>query len=153
VADWGDRFEVWQRYEIQQTEPWVPGIGVNARGKVNYQIYHEGMGWRRLQTTPICIAFGEDPADGTPMATMVLRIDRVLGWGSGNPGEHTKFFIRDGGTPGAEGDQWSMQYYDWYPDEFWPADEPPPDCTYEPEDPDAKIESWWDISRGNLTIH
>jgi hypothetical protein len=154
VADWGDRFEVWQRYDVHQIDPWIDDNGVlhNARGQVNYKIYNDNFGWRHVQTTAVCVAFGED-ADGTPMATTVLRIDRVLGWGTGNPGEHTKFFIRDGGTAGRMGDQWSMQYYDWYPDEFWPADELPPDCTYEPEDPDSKIETWWDITRGNLTIH
>jgi hypothetical protein len=153
VADWGDRYEVWQQYNVQETDPWVDESGVvhNARGQVNYKLYNERMGgWRRVQTTPICVAFGED-LDGTPMATIVLRLDSVRGWGWGEPGEHSKFYIRDGGTPGGQGDQWNMEYYQMDPwIEFWPKDVPPPDCTS--SNPD-NMDVWWDISRGNLMIH
>jgi hypothetical protein len=153
VADWGDKFEVWQEYNVHETEPWENGDGIvhNARGHIDYKIFEEGLGWRRVKTTPICVAFSEDP-DGTPMATVVVRLDRVEGWGWGEPGEHSKFFIRDGGTPGSNGDQWNMEYYQVRPEwiEFWPVDVPPPDCVSNiPENRDF----WWDISRGNLVIH
>jgi hypothetical protein len=153
VADWGDRYEVWQQYNVQETEPWVDEHGIvhNAIGQVNYKIYNERMGgWRHVQTTPICIAFGED-LDGTSMAQVVLRIDGVRGWGWGEPGEHSIFYIRDGGTPGRDGDQWNMEYYQVNPwIEFWPVDVPPPDCTSSRPD---HMDLWWEISRGNLTIH
>jgi hypothetical protein len=152
VADWGGTYEVWQRYNIHETEPWWDEQGVrhNAVGHIDYKIYHEDWGWRRVDTIPVCIEFGVD-TDGTPMATIVLQITRVEGWGHGEPGEHSKFFIRDGGTPGSAGDQWNMEYYQAEPwIEFWPKDVPPPECS---SSNPANMDYWWDISRGDLMIH
>ena len=54
--------------------------------------------------------------------------------------------MRDGGTPGSEGDQWGMAYYSFDPFiEFFPADDPPP-CEY--FTPDELI----DIEGGDLVI-
>ena len=47
------------------------------------------------------------------------------------PGEYAYFWMRDGGTPGSQGDMWgNKNYSDEDPFlEFWPADDPPP-CEY-----------------------
>lgn len=77
------------------------------------------------------------------------RIVSRTGWGWGEPGEYAKFWVRDGGMPGGEGDQWIMQSYQFEPEwiEFWPADVPPPDCeSFTPDEPEIAVKG------GGLTI-
>jgi hypothetical protein len=154
VAGWeGEDWHVWQVYNVFETEPWVDEQGVthNAKGQVNYWIYNEGLGWRYVRTKAVCVAFGEEP-DGRRTATVVLQLRKIRGWGWGEPGEHSKFYLRNGIEPGREGDQWNMEYYQVDPEwiEFWPADAFPPACGCPIP---GNMDVWWDLSGGNLTIH
>ena len=141
---WGD-LTIWQQYSVFQTDPSTHA----AKGHVNGQIYSPTDGWRRIDAEATCLAVTEEP-DGSKTAVVVAQLVSKRGWGAGELGEHARFWVRDGGTPGAAGDQWMTQSYQWEPEwlEFWPADEPAPDC--ESFIPD---ESPFAVNHGNLVIH
>jgi hypothetical protein len=143
VPQWGD-LRIWLRFSVHEVDPVIHA----AEGQVNVQIYSPYEGWRRWEGVPVCVKAGGDEAGGT--AVMVIKITSKSGWGDGEPGEHAKFWVRDGGTPASEGDQWMTQSYQWEPEwkEFWPKDVPPPDCESITLD-----ESPIDIEGGNLVIH
>lgn len=141
---WGD-LTIWQQYNVYQTNPSTHA----AKGIVNWQIYSSTDGWRSINAKATCLAVAKQP-DGSKVAVVVARLVSVRGWGGGLPGEHARFWVRDGGTPGSAGDQWMMQSYQWEPEwlEFWPANVPAPDC--ESFTPD---EEPFNVEHGNLIIH
>jgi hypothetical protein len=123
------------------------GKSGRARGQVSWMIYHEDMGWRHVDSRPICVVFGEH--EGKSAAVFVARIVNKVGWGPGEPGEYAYYWVRDGGTPGSEGDQWGSKSYQYDPFiEFWPADDPPPCEYYVPDHPPQPI----DVQGGDLVI-
>ena len=141
---WGD-LTIWQQYSVFQMDSSTHA----ARGIVNWKIYSPTDGWRSIDARATCMAVTDQP-DGSRTAVVVARLVSVRGWGAGEPGEHAKFWVRDAGTPGAAGDQWMMQSYQWEPEwiEFWPADVSAPDCeSFTPDEPP------FDVEHGNLVIH
>jgi len=145
APQWGN-LTIWQQYSVHQTDPDTHA----ATGHVNWKIYSPIEGWRSIDALATCLAITEE-LDGSKTAVVVSRIVSKRGWGAGDPGEYARFWVRDGGTPGSAGDQWSNQSYDPFPEpwyEFWPADGPAPDC--ESFVPDAPP---FDLTAGNLVIH
>ena len=125
--------EGWMRFDVHATEP-----GDLARGWVRWQEYSEANGWRRVVAHPVCVAFGES-ADA-PAAVVVVQIDSRSGWGEGDAGQYVPVWVRDGGTPGWNGDQFATL--------TWPPQDVAPPCEYgEPGFIFATIDG------GNLTIH
>ena len=77
------------------------------------------------------VAFGEH--EGAPAAAFVAEITRVSGWGQGVPGEYAYYWVRDGGTPARQGDQFAINYYSLDPFyEFYPAGAPPTGAYFTP---------------------
>lgn len=115
--------KIWMHYDVQQI-----GRSHHVSGQVSWMMYSETDGWRYLDSRPTCMVIGEH--EGKPSAVIVTQIVERIGWGWGEPGEYAYFWVRDGGTPGSEGDQWGMAYYSFDPfTEFYPANDPPP-CEY-----------------------
>jgi len=154
IPEWGD-FWLWFRFSVHETEPWDDdGYTVNADGRISWQIYSgEGIGgehWRRLTATPVCVTFDED-TEGNPTAVVVAQITSQSGYkfvDYDEVGRYAKFWVRDGGTPGSEGDLWNVQSYQ-FPDEFWPEDDPP-SCDHALYKPGQQAA---DVENGNLAIH
>ena len=144
APDWGN-LTIWQQYSVRQVAPDTHA----AKGIVNWKIHSPTDGWRLIDARATCLAVTDQP-DGSKTAVVVSQLVRVRGWGQGAPGEYARFWVRDGGTPGAAGDQWTSQSYQLEPEwiEFWPADGPAPDC--ESIFPDGPP---FDVERGNLVIH
>ena len=118
--DWGMYFRVWQEYDVHQVDPSTH----EAKGMIHAQVYTPMFGWKRLWFEAECVSFGE--VDGRPAATVVATIVRREGWDdiptAGDPGEYLKWQLIDGGTPGASGDVWRLQYYDYDNFvEYWPT--------------------------------
>ena len=140
---WGD-LRIWQQYSVHQVDPDTHA----ATGHVNWKIYSPTDGWRSIDARATCLAVTAE-LDGSKTAVVVARIVSKRGWGDGEPGEYARFWVRDGGTPGAKGDQWNNQSASldpWY--EFWPANAEP-DC--ESFTPDQTTP--FDVTAGNLVIH
>ena len=78
-----------------------------ARGFTNWTESMTGLGDRHVQAHPICVAFGE--YEGQTAAVFVAKVDSITGWQDPAEfeGELFKFWVLDGGTPGAKGDAWS----------------------------------------------
>jgi hypothetical protein len=144
VPDWGN-LRIWLSFDVREVNP----VTHKATGLVLAQLYSPTDGWKRLALRPECVVFGKD-SDGKKTAVFVVEILRKEGWGQGAPGEHGKWWVRDGGTPGKQGDQWLIQYYDPDPDnwtEYWPVTVPAPDCESFKSD-DTPL----NVARGNLVI-
>lgn len=145
VPQWGD-LRIWIRLNVHEVDPGTH----QAAGWCRWKIYSQDLGWRHVGARPTCVVFGEGDDEGT--AVLVAQIVSQRGWRSGDydeVGRYTKFWVRDGGTPGSAGDQWNMQSYQFDPwIEFWPEDEPP-DCESFTPDEDPPI----DVENGNLMIH
>lgn len=139
---WGD-LTIWQQYGVRQVDPSTH----EATGIVNWKIYSPTDGWRSIDARATCLAVTDQP-NGSKTAVVVARLVSVQGWGGGKPGEHAKFWVRDGGTPGAAGDQWMMESFQWDPWlEFWPDNVPAPNCeSFSPDDAPFNVE------HGNLVI-
>jgi hypothetical protein len=132
--------KLWMHFDVLK----VGRKGDRAWGQVSWMIHSETDGWRYFDSRPTCVVFGEH--DGKPAAAIVTQITERIGWGWGEPGEYAYFWVRDGGAPASEGDQWGMSYYSFDPFiEFYPEDEPPP-CEY--FTPDLLI----DMEGGDLTV-
>jgi hypothetical protein len=114
-----------------------------GRGWARWQEYNTDAGWRRVSSRVKCVAFGEDVGDDEQTAVFVVQITSKRGWGALEPGQHVKFWVRDGGTPGSTGDEWSTV--------FWPADDDytAPACDYESVPADFRVP----VSGGNLVVH
>jgi hypothetical protein len=125
--------EGWMRFDVHATKP-----GDSASGWLRWQEYSESNGWRRLVAHSICVTFGE--SQGAPAAVFVVQIDSKSGWGDGEAGQYILFWVRDGGTPGRNGDRFTT--LDWPPQ--WTA----PACEYREAD-----FIFATIDEGNLVIH
>ena len=125
--------EGWMRVNVHAT-----GLGDLATGWVRWQEYKESDGWRRLVAHPICVTFGE--SEGAPAAVFVVQIDSKSGWGDGEAGQYIPFWVRDGGTPGRNGDDFATL--------SWPPQATVPDCGY--REPGFLFAT---IDEGNLMIH
>jgi hypothetical protein len=117
--DWGMYFRVWIRFDVHQVNPST----YEAEGPIEARVYNEVFGVKRLWYQAKCVNFGE--VDGSPAAIVVGQIVRREGWDdiptAGNPGEYFKWQLIDGGTPGADGDVWRLQFYDYSSfTEYWP---------------------------------
>jgi len=125
--------EGWMRFDVHATGP-----GDLATGWLRWQEYRESDGWRRVVAHPICTVFGE--SEGAPAAVVVVQIDSRTGWGEGEAGQYVPVWVRDGGTPGWNGDKFATL--------TWPPQDTAPDCEYgEPGFIFATIDG------GNLMIH
>jgi hypothetical protein len=89
--------------------------------------------------------------EGSPSAIVIAQIVRREGWddvpAAGDPGEYLRWQIVDVGTPGASGDEWHLQYYDyanWI--EYWPT-YPDGGCS------DFRVDAKSFADHGNLVIH
>jgi len=124
--------EGWMQSNVHAT-----GEG-KASGWLRWQEYNEIDGWRRVIAHPTCVVFSE--SSGAPAAAFVVQIDSRRGWGEGEPGQYILFWVRDGGTPGRNGDEFTTL--------TWPPQDAPLDCVYsEPGFIFATIDA------GNLVIH
>jgi hypothetical protein len=145
---------IWMNYNIHETDP---ATGT-AEGRVAWKMYNEGQtennGWRYLVARVDCVTFGEDVVNGDPQAAVFRgQIISKEGWGPGAPGMWLRWWVRDGGTPSVNVDQWASQLRGAFPDEFWPENERP-GCDYfwpgvSPNTPPQPF----DLEKGNLTIH
>jgi len=102
-----------------------------------------------LEYVPICVTFTKDET-GLPIAVMVLKVTQTTRTdvGTGKIGEYGMWMVRDGGTPGTNGDQWTVQSYQDEPwIEYWPANDKPPGCE------DFNSNGAQDVDEGNLVIH
>ena len=123
--------EGWMNFDIHATGP-----GGGARGWLRWREYSESQGWRHVVAHPICVTF----SGSAPTAVFVVQIDSRSGWGEGEQGQYILFWVRDGGTPGRNGDQFTTL--------TWPPQYEPLACTYtEPSFIFATIDG------GNLMIH
>ncbi len=155
VPEWGDgRF--WLRFDVRQVSP----DSDEAEGVVNYRLNCTFNGLKWIQARPICVSFGDD--NGARAALVVVQIEKYRGFSLvdyDHVGGYAKFWVRDGGTPGTEGDQFNMQSWCDYPKEFWPGEDPGypncaweiPDCDWASYDPDP-APGPHDIDGGNLVI-
>jgi hypothetical protein len=138
---WG---RVWIQFNVHQEDP----ITYEAKGMIKARVDNPQFGTKRLWYEPRCVSFTE--VDGKPAAILVATIVRREGWDAhpapGNPGEHLRWRVVDGGTPGAKGDTWSIDWYDDWKVEYWPA-EIPPGCS------DYQATSTLPVNYGNLIIH
>ena len=145
ISAWEPGLRIWFHFDVQEVRP----ADHQATGYVSWTIYSPSLGWRYVSGTPTCAAFDKDRGDQST-AVIVVELRSKRGWGAGQPGEFARFWVRDGGQPGHQGDQWGLQSYDEANFiEFWPATEEP-NCT-------SKFYFDWptpvDIEGGNLTIH
>ena len=85
---------------------------------------------------PTCVTFSES----AQAAVFVVQIDSRSGWGEGEPGQYILFWVRDGGTPGWNGDKFTTL--------TWPPQDTAPDCKYREAD-----FIFATIDEGNLMIH
>jgi hypothetical protein len=135
---------VWLEFDVHQVDPST----YEANGMIHAQVNTPARGWKRLWYEAKCVSFTE--VNGKPAATVVATIVRRKGWDeypySGDPGEHLKWQVVDGGTPGASGDTWSLQWYDAWNIEYWPADSEP-GCS------DYVGTQTIPVDYGNLVIH
>ncbi len=142
VPDWGN-LRIWLNFNVREVNP----VTHQATGLVRAQLYSPTDGWKRLDFRPECVVFGTD-SDGKKTAVFVVEILRKEGWGQGAPGEHGRWWVRDGGTPSKQGDQWMIQSYDtpnWI--EYWPKNIPAPDCeSFTPDELPITV------NHGNLVI-
>lgn len=125
--------EGWMRFDVHAAES-----GNLASGWLRWQEYNESDGWRHLIAHPTCVVFSE--SGGAPAAAFVVQIDSKSGWGEGEPGQYILFWVRDGGTPGRNGDQFTTL--------TWPPQGTAPDCEY--SEPGFLFAT---IDAGNLMIH
>ena len=147
VPEWGPPqargVRIWMHYNVRE----IGRKRRRASGQVSWMIYNELLGWRYVDSSPVCVVFGKH--EGKPAAVFVSRIVNKIGWGPGEPGEYAYYWVRDGGTPGSEGDQWGATNYQYEPFiEFWPADDPPPCKYFTPDHPPQPIS----VQGGDLVI-
>jgi len=131
-VQWGSPgWRAWLEANIHEV---APG---EAKGNISLKEYDEELGWRRWKGHPICVAFGEG-VNGEPVASFVLQIDRIRGWGPGEAGQYAKLWLSDGGSPATKDAAGLV---------VWPPVDAQPDCGYE--------EPWaaWPLDGGNLVIH
>ena len=145
---WG--MEIQLTFDVKETDP----VTHQAMGKVTAKAAED-----YLEFVPICISFGQE--DGKPNAIMVLKVTQTTrsDVGMGLIGEYGKWMVLDGGTPGSNGDQWTVQSYQpptnletwegWI--EYWPADGEPPGC--EDFSPNPVSDTAQYVVEGNLFIH
>jgi hypothetical protein len=124
--------EGWMRFSVHATDQG------GARGWMRWKEYRESDGWRHVTAEPTCITFGEYAGD--PAAVYVVRITQISGWGDGEVGQYIPIWVHDGGTPGADGDEFMTL--------SWPPQDDPPDCSY--RDPSFTFAV---VDGGNLMIH
>jgi hypothetical protein len=143
VPQWGD-LRVWLTFDVHELDP----DSHAATGIVRAQLFSPNDGWKRLDFRAECVKFDTD-AQGKQTAVFIVEILRKDGWGQGLPGEHGRFWVRDGGTPGTQGDQWINQSYSLDPwIEYWPTTLPAPDCeSFTPDQPPPEVMA------SNLVIH
>jgi hypothetical protein len=141
--DWGSYFRVWIRFDVHQVDPST----LEAKGPIEGRVYSELLGVKRLWFEAKCVNFCT--VEGKPSAIVVGQIVRREGWdgipGAGDPGEYFRWQVTDGGTPGADGDVWRPEFYDY--DEFveyWPEN---PGCTAIVPHAENYADS------GNLVVH
>jgi hypothetical protein len=129
----------WIRLTVHEVNPETQ----EAAGWVRWQEYNADGGWRHLSSQVICAAFGEDAGEDGQTAVFVVQVTSKRGWGALEPGQHVKFWVHDGGTPGSAGDEWSTL--------FWPADDDysVPACGYEWVPVEYRVA----VTGGNLVIH
>jgi hypothetical protein len=130
----------WLRINIHEVNPEKD----EARGQAHWLEYNSDEGWRHVFSQVTCIAFGDDVGQDAQSATFVVQITRKIGWGALEPGQYVKFWVRDGGTPGREGDEWTTL--------FWPEnddDDTVPACGYETAPAEYRVP----VNGGNLVIH
>lgn len=137
VAEWYG-VEIWTSFEIRETNP----INGAAVGTVQATIYDPWNGWKSLIFSPECANFAEHDM------TIVMEIQQKTGDGNGEVGEHAKWQIVDGGSPGRQKD--SLTIFNYQEDpwiEYWPVGTPAPSCT------SSDSSSTIFVTKGNLTIH
>jgi hypothetical protein len=138
---WG---HVWIEFSVHQVDP----SSGEATGMIMARVDNPVRGTKHLWYEPKCVSFTE--VGGKPAAILVATIVRREGWeaypGAGDPGEHLKWRVVDGGTPGVEGDLWSLQWYQPGVKEYWPADSQP-SCS------DYQATGTLLVTYGNLVIH
>lgn len=113
-----------------------------ARGFAHWKEYKEGSGLRYVSATPICLDFGK--YQGQPAAVFVVKVYEIQGWQDPVEfeGELFKFWVLDGGTPGAKGDAWSSIGP-------WPPTDNLEDYGCDYEDPAFQFP----VNGGNLVVH
>lgn len=141
VAEWGG-VEIWTIYNIKEVDPTTG----TARGTIRATVYDPWNGWKSLVFVPECVKFTED------RVTVVMEITQKTGMGNGEVGEHAKWQIYDGGSPGIGKDAFTIINYQLDPwIEYWPVGAVAPDCaTFDP------VPGWETpvfVTAGNLTIH
>ena len=137
VAEWGG-VEIWTMYEIKETDP-ISGAAV---GTVQAKVYDPWNGWKSLVFSPECVNFTAHAV------TMVMEIQQKTGEGNGEVGEHAKWQIVDGGSPGRQNDSLTIINYQEDPwIEYWPVGVAAPSCT----SPGTGAPIF--VTEGNLTIH
>lgn len=117
--NWGAYFRVWVNFDVHE----VNASTHEADGMIRAQVYTPMFGWKRLWYQAECVSFGE--VEGNPAAIVVAKIVRRTGWDDvpnpGDPGEYLRWQVVDGGTPGRNGDSFTIEYYDYANFiEYWP---------------------------------
>lgn len=144
--DWGDYyFRVWVNFNVHEVDPSTH----EADGVILARVYNETLGTKRLWLEPECASFGD--VNGNPAAVVVGTIVRREGWddvpGAGDPGEYFRWQVLDAGTPGGNGDAFSIDWYDYANFiEYWPM-YPAGGCTT------FQADSTEFADHGNLVIH
>lgn len=137
VADWGG-VEIWTTFEIKETNP----INGTAAGRVQATVYDPWYGWKSIVFIPECVSFTAHAVN------IVMEIQQKTGEGNGEVGEHAKWQIVDGGSPGILKDSLTIINYKEDPwIEYWPVGVDAPNCTSS----DTVVPIF--VAKGNLTIH
>jgi len=85
----------------------------SAKGRYTWISYNAYSGWLRMDTKIDCVTFHQD-ADGVPIAIFVGEVTRMqppdpYEWWDAPfwfyPGQYVKMWVRDGGSPGRNGDE------------------------------------------------
>jgi hypothetical protein len=141
VSEWGG-VEIWADYSIKERDP----AAGSAKGDIQVTVYDPWNGLKTLVFVPECVKF-----EGNTV-TVVLEVVQKTGAGNGQVGEHAKWQLVDGGSPGAGQDAFTIINYQLDPwIEYWPEGVPAPNCSsFEPV---AGWELPITVTSGNLTVH
>jgi hypothetical protein len=120
--EWGVELDLWIDFDLRE----VNASTHRATGEIDWRMWNEELGWRQLDSHPVCVLFGEDVGEDADTVIVVTRIQQKEGWGDGLPGEYAYWWLRDDG----DNDQMAIldySYDPWY--EFFPRGKAP-DCEY-----------------------
>ena len=142
VEEWGG-VKIWQNYYIKEINPTTNAV----KGIVYVTVYDPSVnGWKSLVMVPECAKFKDHTL------TIVMEVVHKTGVGNGEVGEHAKWQVFDGGSPGNNKDTLTILDYQLDPwIEYWPVGVKAPTCDSFNPDPDWEAPLY--VTNGDLTIH